>query len=41
MKTDRRYRNPGMPSETKLWQFSYYDHIIRNRKDLESTREYV
>ncbi|WP_295750366.1 transposase [uncultured Oscillibacter sp.] len=39
--TDRQYRILGMPAETKLWQTSYYDHIIRNRQDLEATRQYI
>ena len=39
--TDRQYRILGMPSETKLWQISYYDHIIRNQQDLEATRQYI
>ena len=39
--TDRQYRILGMPAETKLWQTSYYGHIIRNRQDLEATRQYI
>nr|WP_325211281.1 transposase [uncultured Oscillibacter sp.] len=39
--TDRQYRILGMPSETKLWQTSYYDHIIRNQEDLKATRQYI
>ena len=39
--TDRQYRILGMASETKLWQTSYYDHIIRNRQDLENIRQYI
>ncbi len=30
-----------MSSETKLWQTSYYDHIVRNREDLENIRQYI
>ncbi len=29
------------PFEGKLWQRNYYDHIIRNEKELEKTREYI
>ena len=39
--TDRQYRILGMSSETKLWQTSYYDHIVRNREDLENIRQYI
>ena len=39
--TDRQYRLLGMPFEVKLWQTSYYDHIIRNDEDLENTRQYI
>lgn len=32
----------GWPSfQGKLWQRNYYDHIIRDEKSLEQTREYV
>ena len=27
--------------ENKVWQRSYYDHIIRNEKDLEEKRDYI
>jgi REP element-mobilizing transposase RayT len=26
---------------TKLWQRNYYEHIIRNERDLERIREYI
>jgi len=26
---------------TKIWQRSFYDHIIRNKKELEKIREYI
>ena len=29
------------PFEKKLWQRSFYDHIIRNDEDLKEKREYV
>ena len=29
------------PFEKKLWQRSFYDHIIRNDEDLNEKREYV
>ena len=29
------------PFQGKLWQRNYYDHIIRDEKSLEQTREYV
>ena len=28
-------------SKTKVWQRGYYEHIIRNEKDLRETREYI
>ena len=24
-----------------IWQRSYYDHIVRNREDLENIRQYI
>lgn len=30
-----------LPFENKVWQRSYYDHIIRNEKDLEEKRDYI
>lgn len=39
--TDRQYRILGRPSEKKLWQIGYYDHIIRNDEDLQITRQYI
>ena len=38
--TDRQYRL-SEPAETKLWQVSFYDHIIRSESDLRNTREYI
>ncbi len=29
------------PFDNKLWQRSYYDHIIRNEQDLEEKRDYI
>lgn len=29
------------PFEGKLWQKSYYDHVIRNRQDYEEVWEYI
>ena len=29
------------PFEGKIWQRSYYDHVIRNETDLSETRRYV
>lgn len=28
-------------SPTKIWQKSFYDHVIRNEKDLQRIREYI
>lgn len=39
--TDRQYRILRRPSEKKLWQIGYYDHIIRNDEDLQITRQYI
>ena len=39
--TDRRYRELGAPFGPKLWQKSYYDHVIRTSDDLEETRRYI
>jgi REP element-mobilizing transposase RayT len=30
-------QTPGDP----VWQRNYYEHIIRNEKDLQNTREYI
>ena len=30
-----------IPFEKKLWQRSYYDHIIRNDEDLNEKRQYI
>ena len=30
-------KTPGM----RIWQRNFYDHIIRDEKDLECTREYI
>ena len=30
-----------IPYEKKLWQRSYYDHIIRNDEDLNEKRQYI
>lgn len=30
-----------LPFESKVWQRSYYDHIIRNEQDLEEKRDYI
>ena len=29
------------PFENKVWQRSYYDHIIRNEQDLDEKRDYI
>jgi len=29
------------PFDNKLWQRSYYNHIIRNEQDLEENRDYI
>ena len=29
------------PFNKKIWQRSYYDHIIRNKQDLQETRKYI
>lgn len=31
----------GLKSENKLWQRNYYEHVIRNEKDLMEIREYI
>ena len=31
----------GLPSGCKVWQSSYYDHIIRNEKDLNKHIDYI
>ncbi len=36
-KINKSSNTPGLP----LWQRNYYDHIIRNEKSLEETREYI
>lgn len=35
----KRIRKAGMPSFA--WQRSFYDHVIRNEKDLERIRKYI
>ena len=38
----RGVKNNGWePFEKRLWQRNYYEHIIRNEKDLKQTREYI
>jgi REP element-mobilizing transposase RayT len=27
--------------KTRLWQRNYYEHIVRNERDLDSVREYI
>ena len=39
--TQMRYRQSGAPFGPKLWQESYYDHVIRNQQDLAETRRYI
>ncbi len=39
--TQTEYRKIGAPWGPKLWQESYYDHIIRNNDDLFETRKYI
>jgi hypothetical protein len=29
------------PFEIKLWQKSYYDHVIRNQQDYDETWQYI
>lgn len=29
------------PYERRLWQQSFYDHVIRNERDLQRVREYI
>lgn len=29
------------PFDRKLWQKSYYDHVIRNQQDYNEIREYI
>jgi REP-associated tyrosine transposase len=44
--TTKRYidgvkQNNWAPFSKKLWQRNYYDHIIRNEKELNGVREYI
>ncbi|MGB9853103.1 MAG: transposase, partial [Candidatus Kapaibacteriota bacterium] len=38
----RNVKNNGWePFDKKLWQRNYYEHIIRNEKELNKIREYI
>ena len=39
--TDWKYRQLGRPFGPRLWQKSFYDHVIRNDSDLSDTRQYI
>lgn len=39
--TDRQYRLLGTPFGPKLWQRSYYDHVIRGEYDVQNARQYI
>jgi len=39
--TQRQYQKSGSIWGPKLWQESYYDHIIRGDPDLQETRRYI
>ena len=34
-------RNQWQPFPGKLWQRNYYEHVIRNKNELNSIREYI
>ena len=34
-------RHGWVPFPSKLWQRNYYEHIIRNEKELTRIREYI
>lgn len=34
-------RHKWRPLDKKLWQRNYYEHVIRDEKSLEKTREYI
>jgi len=29
------------PFERRLWQRNYYEHVIRNQRELDATRQYI
>lgn len=39
--TDWQYRKMGAAFGPRLWQKSFYDHVIRNDTDLAETRQYI
>lgn len=36
-----RYKQQFGPHANPIWQRSYYDHVIRNERDLNAIREYI
>lgn len=39
--TDHSYRTHFPSFGPKLWQRGYYEHVIRNDRDLDETRQYI
>ena len=41
MNSAKEYNNLCNTKSNRLWQRNYYEHVIRNEKELNNLREYI